>query len=100
VRQIVDLRTAPTLQFGDRESEARYHRECRAALAEQTVRYAVAPRVTVTLWDGQRLGPGAEVRLTMFRADHGGAPWKQLAHLVFTGQVLEAAGFNDGPQAA
>jgi hypothetical protein len=73
--------------------EALYRREVHRALARQKVRFAVAPRVTVSTKRGV-LESGAEItlediELTKEQRLDGNAPWQVFERLVRAGYVLE-----------
>lgn len=94
----VDLRLPPAPGFGDDFTREQFEAQCLAARRTQQVAFAVAPGRSLTLADGRRLGPGAEVRLSDFTysAERGPAH-AQLRRLIESWTVLMA---DDGPKAA
>ena len=87
------------IKFGDAATQATYEREVAAARAAQRVRFAVAPRASVTAPSGQRYGAGTEITVGML---HGGQrlAWALIQDWLRTGHLLEADGFDDDPEAA
>ena len=100
LHQTVNLRNGYAIVAGDSHTQQAYEAECERARAKQTTRYAVAPRVAVTLHDHTRLGPGEAVTIRMFRADGEVPAWHQLERLVLRGLVLENTDINDEPDEA
>jgi hypothetical protein len=90
---VINIRTTYARVSPDPDEQERYEAECERARAEQKTRghrYAIAPRQSLSLHDGTRLGPGQEVRLSQFRLFRDVAAWQQLEALVHRGLVLEA----------
>ncbi len=76
------------ITFGNPLSRRNWDKECIAALARQTVPYAVAPMTSVQSYDGKRLASGQEVRPTEHFSALNGDRDVQLRRLIEGGFVL------------
>ncbi len=86
--QTAQLRRSYPIVFGDPDNHEAYAAEVAEAIASQVVRFAVAPRVRLSVGGGRVLEPGDEVR----PADVVGLG-VEMRDLVSAGRVLEW----DGP---
>jgi hypothetical protein len=86
----VNLRTNVPMAFGDAATQAAYEAQCTDARERQTVRFAVAPRQSVTTPSGHVHKAGEEISVAQL---HGGqeAAWVILERWVASGVVLEAS---------
>jgi hypothetical protein len=114
MRQVVNLRARIPLQLPTREAEREYELKVAAARRAQVVRYAVAPRVQLTLPNGGTVRTaGEEVKLSEFeggtyawtdgngrRRQETKPAWRALRDAIEDGLVIEADGFDDPPRAA
>jgi hypothetical protein len=99
--QIANIRSARLpVQCGDEATREQFEREVESARRLQPTRYAVSPRIRLPLPNGTGfLEAGAEVRVEQLG---GGplAPMLVLNRYLASGHVIEADGFDDGPEAA
>ena len=83
-----------SISFGSKDDEERYAQEVKAALKTQSTRFAVAPRMSVTLPSGKVLGAGEPIAAAMLHGSTQPA-WAVLAAHINAGRVLEADGALD-----
>jgi hypothetical protein len=115
MNQTVNLRAGCAVVFGDADAQRAYELECNQARASQEVRYAIAPRQSLSTHHGRVLAAGDELvpsRDLVLRVERRPGEtssltlpvWKQLEQLVFRGVVLESdRSFPEpapGPEAA
>lgn len=111
IRQIINLRRGNCpIRFGDEASAQLWEQACseqEARMSAEGIRYAVAPKCSVTLPSGRIVGEGQAVTAADFnggfRVDggrHTAIPgWQLLQQAVDRSLVLEAD-VPDGPRAA
>jgi hypothetical protein len=90
---------ASPIHFGDEVTAQLYAKRCAEALSKQRCRFAVAPDLAVRTPHDVVLKAGQEVTEEAMR---GGArpPLVLIRDLVAKGYILEASGFDTGPEAA
>jgi|GEM_PF-1882383 len=96
MHQTVNLRgRGLPIVFGDPDSKAKYELEVIAAVRNQRVRFAVAPRVSVRTPTGKVLNTGEEVSIALL---HGGTTnaWQILNGWLQSGHVIEADDVSEG----
>jgi hypothetical protein len=113
MRQVVNLRTRVPVRLPSKEAEREYEIVVAAARRAQGVRFAVAPKVRLSLPGGTVRTAGEEVTQADFegatfttrdgngRTTTSSKPaWKALRDAIEDGLVLEADGFDGPPRAA
>ena len=91
MHEIINLRTASPVIFGDKDSEQAYERMIAETVAKQQFEYAVAPGQRVFAPSGKTFEAGEEVKLTDLHDPLGPGPAVTMDKLVMRGIVLEAS---------